>query len=236
MKKILLAATALTALSFSAFAADLPARTFAPVASAPIFSWTGFYVGGTVGSLTSSIKETSSLAETSSSYFWTDPKKSSAASATVGAAVGYNHQFGNIVAGLEADYNFANATTNAYSGYGTTTLGSFGTFRGRLGYAIDRTLIFATAGVAVARISGRTTIGDDASFSKLTSGWVAGGGVEYALTNMLTVKAEALYADFGSASGNNVLVVAGPPSGIRTTEFQSKTSAVIGRVGMNFKF
>jgi outer membrane immunogenic protein len=61
MKNTLLAATALTALSFSAFAADVPARTLAPVSPAPIFSWTGFYVGGTVGSLTASFRTFSRL-------------------------------------------------------------------------------------------------------------------------------------------------------------------------------
>ena len=113
-------------------------------------------------------------------------------------------------------------------------MGSFGTFRGRLGYAIDRTMIFATAGVAVTQLSGKY---ETSSFNEHASGWVAGGGVEYALTNMLTVKAEALYADFGSASDTTVEVVTGGPSaGTLTTKLQSKTSTVIGRVGMNFKF
>ena len=135
MKNTLLVAAALTALSFSAFAADLPARTFAPVASAPIFSWTGFYVGGSVGSLTASFKQDNSLTDTSfaPTYLYAISNKSSVASTTVGAAVGYNHQFGNIVAGLEADYNFANAQNYTMWDGGTTTLGSFGTFRGRLG-------------------------------------------------------------------------------------------------------
>ena len=47
MKKFLLATTALAALTGSAFAADLPARTYTkapPVAIAP--SWTGFYIFG----------------------------------------------------------------------------------------------------------------------------------------------------------------------------------------------
>jgi outer membrane immunogenic protein len=156
-------------------------------------------------------------------YSYVASNKHNAASSTLGAAVGYNHQVGNIVAGLEADYNFAKAT---YDTNELTSVGSFGTFRGRLGYAIDRTMIFATAGVAVAQISGRYS---EASYNKLTSSWVAGGGMEYALTNMLTVKAEALYADFGSASDNKTV---GPV----TAEVKAETSAVIGRMGMNFKF
>ncbi len=53
MKKFLLAATALVALTAHAAAADLPARTYtkAPVYTAPaaVYNWTGFYIGGHVG-------------------------------------------------------------------------------------------------------------------------------------------------------------------------------------------
>jgi outer membrane immunogenic protein len=156
-------------------------------------------------------------------YSYAYSSKRNASSATLGAAAGYNHQVGNIVAGLEADYNFAKAT---YDTSEVASVGSFGTFRGRLGYAIDRTMIFATAGVAVTQLSGRYGY---ASYNEFSSSWVAGGGVEYALTNMLTVKAEALYADFGSAGDNKTV-------GLVTAEAKAETSAVIGRMGMNFKF
>jgi outer membrane immunogenic protein len=225
MKNTLLVATALTALSFSAFAADVPARTLAPVSPAPIFSWTGFYVGGTVGSLTARFSNFASYnnSEFDPPYSYAYSSKRNAASATLSAAAGYNHQVGNIVAGLEADYNFSKAT---YDTNEVASVGSFGTFRGRLGYAIDRTMIFATAGVAVTQLSGRFGF---ASYNEFSSSWVAGGGVEYALTNMLTVKAEALYADFGSASDKKT-------DGLVTAEAKAETSAVIGRMGMNFKF
>src|SRR6201998_2448451 len=60
MKKLLLAATALVALTGSAFAADLPARTYTkapPPVVAP--SWTGFYIfGGGGGGLWNSDQHT----------------------------------------------------------------------------------------------------------------------------------------------------------------------------------
>ncbi len=53
MKKILLGTVALIALgTASAFAADLPARTYTKAPAyvpAPIYNWTGFYIGGHVG-------------------------------------------------------------------------------------------------------------------------------------------------------------------------------------------
>ena len=235
MKNQLLIATALTALSFSALAADLPARTFAPASPAPIFSWTGFYVGGTIGALTADFKSTDSYQSYSNSTYYYG-SKGTPTSVTVGATIGYNQQFGSMVAGLEADYNFAKGTTNnVYDGYardGKSTFGSFGTVRGRLGYAMDRTLFFVTAGLAVADIKGKSGYSCTTGFSKQKFGWVAGGGVEYALTNSLTVKAEALYADFGSMSASKTYGY----QGCAHQTFKSKTTAVIGRTGLNFKF
>jgi len=48
-KKVLLAGTALLALGSAAFAADLPSRAPAPYIAAPVFTWTGFYVGVNAG-------------------------------------------------------------------------------------------------------------------------------------------------------------------------------------------
>jgi outer membrane immunogenic protein len=51
MKKLVLALTAVAALTGSALAADLPARTYtkAPVMPEAVYNWTGFYVFGGVG-------------------------------------------------------------------------------------------------------------------------------------------------------------------------------------------
>jgi outer membrane immunogenic protein len=51
MKKLVLALTAVAALTGSALAADLPARTYtkAPVMPEPVYNWTGFYIFGGAG-------------------------------------------------------------------------------------------------------------------------------------------------------------------------------------------
>src|SRR5438045_3418383 len=51
MKKFLLATVALVALAAPALGADMGARSYskAPVYAAPLYNWTGFYLGGHLG-------------------------------------------------------------------------------------------------------------------------------------------------------------------------------------------
>src|SRR3954465_5887465 len=54
MKKLLLSSVALFGLSAAALAADLPRRQYVapapvPVVPVPVFTWTGFYIGGDAG-------------------------------------------------------------------------------------------------------------------------------------------------------------------------------------------
>ena len=49
MRRILLTAIALAAFSTAAVAADMPVKAPAYSAPAPMFNWTGFYIGGNVG-------------------------------------------------------------------------------------------------------------------------------------------------------------------------------------------
>src|SRR5262249_52644394 len=66
--------------------------------------------------------------------------------------------------------------------------GWFGTLRPRLGYAWDRTLVYATGGLAVAEITHSMRFVDNFGFTaqdhttKQEAGWVVGGGVEQAFS------------------------------------------------------
>jgi len=60
-------------------------------------------------------------------------------------------------------------------------------------------------------------------------GWTAGGGIEHFISNPhVTVKAEALYVDFGRDS------VPGATSLAYTSRFRN--SAIVGRLGLNLKW
>ncbi len=190
----LLAATAITTAGISAAsAADLPVRAAPPlapiIAAAPVFTWTGFYVGVNAG------------------WGWQDnnndgifvPPGTFAApfggtSGTLGTGngeddgfvgggqIGYNVQFGTFVLGVEADihwadFNVENNITSVPANFPPSFIAAnindddddmewFGTVRARAGVAFGQALIYATGGLAYT---------DD------TTGWVAGGGVEWAL-------------------------------------------------------
>jgi outer membrane immunogenic protein len=180
MKKILLSSVALLGLATGAVAADLPSRRApAPIiAAAPLFTWTGFYVGVNAG------------------YGWSNDDFDAVDLADEdddggfvgGAQVGYNYQIGSFVVGLEGDIQYADFGADGtfdFDGDGVfdddfDSSDWFGTVRARAGVAFDRALIYATGGFAFA---------DDAT------GWTVGGGVEYAFTNNLSAKIEGLYVN-----------------------------------------
>ncbi len=117
-----------------------------------------------------------------------------------GGQIGYNVQRANLVFGLEADIQGSGisdsktvtaATSNALSASLNlkTSLDYFGTVRGRAGYAFDRTLVYATAGVAYGQITdgagisaawaGQTLGAASDSKSVDAMGYVVGAGVEH---------------------------------------------------------
>lgn len=241
MKNILLGTIALGLASASAFAADLPSRAApAALAPAPVFTWTGFYVGASVGAvgLTSDVKG------------WNDVDngydvKGTGGGALAGVGFGYNYQMGNIVLGVEADLSgVMGAVEKSGYGpigtYGDSNLGHigskmtvFGTVRGRVGVAFDRTLVYATGGLAVANYRHTYQNEYDTSYylssGATRTGWVVGVGIEQALSASLSLKLDALYADFGTkkftAPDNDVVNIQ-----------HFKDTALVARVGLNYRF
>ena len=68
-------------------------------------------------------------------------------------------------------------------------------------------------------------------------GWTIGGGVEYAITNNITIKGEYLYADLGSSNFNtigNAFAAANFPGVVASGKINYNAS--IFRAGVNYKF
>jgi outer membrane immunogenic protein len=220
----------------AASAADLPSIKGPAVFAAPIFTWTGFYVGGSLGY----IQQNHTTTQLQGYYFNNGDKLPITANGGLFSVnAGYNYQMGSIVLGVETDIGYS--TTSAKNSYfnGSFThsskLSSLGTVRARLGYAVDRALFYATGGFAYAGIKDSLiAAGDNNVLSKggMRYGWAAGGGIEYAVTNNWTVRAEALYAKFNSKAGA-ATNVRGACSNCR---YGFKNSAVVARAGVNYKF
>ena len=197
LKKTVLTVLAVAAMSSTAFAADLPSRKAPPVyiPPPPVFTWTGVYIGAQIGYQwgTSGTDLASAL-----------PLAYNANGVTGGAHVGYNYQFNQFVVGLEGDVNGLsyNGTNNLGGGFAFSTRETIdGSVRGRVGYAWDRALIYATGGAAFAGIKNSYTLfGAPTSINATRVGWTVGGGVEYAIDNNWSVRAEYRYTDYGKYS------------------------------------
>lgn len=204
MQRTLPAALAgLAALTCAAGAADLPRRAVPPppLPSLPVFTWTGLYVGVNAGY------------GFGGGGGFTDPAYGTVTGGggrggfVGGGQIGYTYQLtpgAGWVLGVEADIQgtaFGKADA-AYLGttpyYGVRpSLDTFGTVRGRAGYAFDRVLIYGTGGFAY----GDGARGTHAATYPATlperfrTGYAVGGGVEYAFTEKLSAKIEGLYVN-----------------------------------------
>ena len=251
LRNALLASVAVFAAT-SAFAADLPSRKSAPAVpyvAAPVFTWTGFYVGADVGG------------------GWTNDKIKSYTTATgapIGTATlngsgvlgglfaGYNWQTGsNIVLGLEGDLeatSIAAKKSFAYT-YGTTAvvIGTApakesipyqGSIRARLGYAAGNVLFYATGGLAFAQFNTKyIDVLSPSSFSSVKGGWTLGAGVEYAFNNNWTARAEYRYTQFQNFTDNVNTGNTGNPGNFWSgTSVKHSVNESAVRVGIAYKF
>jgi outer membrane immunogenic protein len=121
----------------------------------------------------------------------------------VGGFLGYNWQMdNNIVLGAEGDLNYNWNKEDIIPGVdGGTDLD--GSVRARLGYAIDRTLLYATGGWQISR--GYLDAGDGKD-RKTFNGWTLGAGVDHAFTDRVFGRVEYRYADFGDKDIDGVNV------------------------------
>jgi outer membrane immunogenic protein len=155
----------------------------------------------------------------------------------LGGHLGHNYQFSRIVVGTEMDFSKTEIegdfelpgsliACDAAGFECGTTINWLGSFRGRAGIAINSFMPYITAGVAVGGIeSNFRGAGLDQSISGLGLGWVAGGGVEYAVMKHLTVRAEALHYDLSDVS-----------DAILGTDVSTDPSVTVVRAGATLKF
>ena len=123
-----------------------------------------------------------------------------------GVKLGADYQFDNLVIGVVGDWTFGDQLADNDDPVEATYLNmpNFATLRGRVGWADDRTLIYATAGLAAAEMEFGALIGPlpsvNDSKAEWTYGYAIGGGIEHAITDSLSVGLEYLYVDLQNTS------------------------------------
>lgn len=106
MKRVLIGIATITSLlATSAFAADLPVRTYtkAPVYVEPVYDWTGFYVGGNIGYSWGRSSTDLGFSDSTGGALLATPGKFNMDGVIGGGQIGYNWQRDKWVFGLEAD-------------------------------------------------------------------------------------------------------------------------------------
>ena len=255
MRTTLAAAAAfLMATTVASSAADLAPSYTKAAPLAPVYSWTGFYIGGNVGG------------GVASSHFDDPCIYCSSATPTRGfftggAQIGYNYQFGSGLVGIEADVNGNSRFKDSVLGGdypNALTVGTkadiSGTIRARGGLVVNNALVYVTGGAAWAdvkqtgiefgNLTGSSNFGAPTGVTANRSGvlWggVIGAGVEFALTPNWTVGGEFLHTIYADRDSNLVNPDGTSACGFRGSAancvIRNQLTTDVARVRFNYKF
>jgi outer membrane immunogenic protein len=111
---------------------------------------------------------------------------------TLGAEGGYNFQMGNIVFGPVGDLSYSFMDGKGTAGalpHTRSDINMVGSFRGRVGYAFDRILLYGTGGYTFANLEVKSH-SPAVSETSILNGWTAGLGAEYLWGEHATLRVE----------------------------------------------
>jgi opacity protein-like surface antigen len=193
------------------------------------YDWTGPYVGASAGS-TWGRTHFALQGDTA------DPDY---AGYLAGGQAGYNFQAGRFVWGVEGDAGFSNArggkacSSQPLLYTCLDEVGALGSLTARFGYTWGRALFYAKGGWAFGEVSAGTRLNGvppggliPASSTNWESGWTVGGGMEFALTNRWSAKAEYMHYEF-------------PQDTVRMAQNITSNATTSGdtvRIGVNYHF
>ncbi len=256
---VLLAVVAAIGYASIASAADMPTKA-TMLAPAPVYNWSGFYIGGFAGLATAGDATTSDPCLVGSpcpggvgTYNGVPPLGYSLKTGFLGGGtIGWNWQSpgSRFVFGLENEIGYVHVKGSAVMnappiGNGdttaTTTFGNwYDAYTVRAGYAWNQVLLYAKGGGVSAAVS--TGVVDatppvtiDTAPNKVRTGWAAGVGLEYAMTRNWSLKAEYLYLGLGGTVNNCAQVGGFPPGTIDCTSSTIKGINTF-KVGANYHF
>ena len=236
-------------------------------AKADGYDWTGFYAGVNSGVAVGDAKTdvTVPWAGPSGYFFFTSARSINSigdrsiddVGYTGGAQLGFDYQLGMLLAGLETDFQYfhLNDSNRVNQVYPCCAPESYHienelntswlyTLRAKLGVAWDRFLVFGSGGLAVTDLEEHFRFNDNSGFARekgtlktAKPGWAAGAGLEYALMDNVSVRAEYLHVEFGRESQRENTfhsLCCGPdPDRMKhSIDLQSE----IGRIAVNYRF
>jgi outer membrane immunogenic protein len=252
MRRYLIAMAVLAATTTAGLAADLPVAAPPPAPlPPPVFSWTGFYIGGNVGGAWSDSQSTAVTEFSSSSSY---PKgtifsKSNGSGVIGGFQGGFNWQVANFVFGAEGEYDWSGVSGSettvspAHSTISETTTAKIRDIymaTGRVGYAFNNWLFYVKGGGAwdnfntSSNVFSNSVLAATSGSSGSRSGWVVGGGIEWAIWNNFSVKIEYDHLDFGNQS----VTVFGHSGSIKGESALRSVNSTADEVkfGLNYRF
>lgn len=202
MPRLAIATAFLALVSSTTMAADV--LPFAMPARVGAYDWQGPYVGLNLG------------------YQWGWVSNNSAKPSGVAGGVqgGYNWQRGAFVFGAETDLQASDAD-GVFAAWKFSNPW-FGTVRGRAGVAFNNVLLYGTLGLAYGTLQAQSIV-SGLTESKTGLGFAGGAGLEVALFQNWTARAEYLYVDFG----DRPYAITGANHGI---------SSSFLRFGVNYRF
>jgi outer membrane immunogenic protein len=207
----------------SAFAADMPLKAPPPVLA---YDWSGIYIGGVIGGGWTRTDSSDPGLGLIGTLLGVPVIQTTDGSSFIGGVEGGDrYQFGKLVIGWEADMTWGNMNGTSTTTFSpipalfnvtrsiTADTKWVGTATSTVGIAHDRWLIYGKAGVAWAKTDYTDNwvanviapIGTVPLFSGTGStsgssqvGWTVGTGIEWAIWNNWSIKAEYDYLDFGN--------------------------------------
>lgn len=203
-----------------------------------VHDWSGFYAGifggYNAGDVNYDVTDT-----TGAPFFYGNPEIEGMFG---GVDAGVNYQFDNgFVIGAEADVAAGSTLGAAPMSSATPGLVLLATVRGtispmasvraRAGFAVDRFLPFVTGGVALAQTNFEylpwSTLLPVPGLDDVQFGWTVGAGLEYAVTENISARAEYRFSQFeGSEKASAAL------GGTEKASFHTHDA----RIGLNYHF
>lgn len=227
----------------AASAADMAVKATPYVAAAPVFTWTGCYIGGHAGA---GVLHDQGFQGGGGLF-----NDRHGIGGLAGGQIGCNYQTGMLVLGVEGEgfWSGMKVSVDQFGGINGNTLFSTTTIRNkwdydvaaRIGVAFDRALVYGKAGWVWGGFDWNATqLAFCGAFCPVTTGsatldgLLIGVGLEYAFTNNWTLKFEYDYLGFGAKNVNFTTVV---PTFPATNQIQNVSADKhIFKVGVNYLF